>query len=102
MSEVRHDTVTAQETEAGAGSRQCQAFQAPQVVPPEEFRRYQEFSERCPSQAEALVWCSCQNDCQYPEEVCAGHVDPPGENLCGYCAQEGLFSLVTVTVIGRI
>jgi hypothetical protein len=83
-------------------ARQCQVFSSCPPVPREEFRRFQEFSERCPNQTEALIWFSCPNGCQYPEEVCAGHIDPPGDNICGYCAQEGLSSLVTVTVIGRI
>jgi hypothetical protein len=101
-----HDPAIAAEAgpvEAVPGSRQCQVYSTDHCVrTQEELRRVREFAERCPNQAEALIWLSCANGHEYPEEVCAGHTDPPGNQWCGYCAADGLSVFITLTVIGWI
>lgn len=102
MSESVAVAVVAQEEAAAPGSRQCQVLMACEDIPPGQLRRLRDFAERCPNQAEALIWCSCPNGHQCPEEVCSGHLDPPGNQWRGPCASEGLLVPVTMTVIGWI
>lgn len=102
MSESVAVAVVAQEEAAAPGSRQCQVLMACEDIPPGQLRRLRDFAERCPNQAEAMIWFSCPNGHEYPEEVCPGHLDPPGAQLCGYCAAVGLTVTVTVTFIGWI
>jgi hypothetical protein len=103
VNDVMHDTMAAPENGAVPGSGQCQVFttdREPQTQ--EEIRRWEDSTERCPNRAEALIWYSCPEGHEYPEEVCSGHVDPPGRQWCGLCASDGLFVIITVTLIGWI
>ena len=38
----------------------------------------------------------------YPEEVCTGHIEQPGRQWCGDCANDGRSVPITITVMGRI
>lgn len=99
MSDVAYETAVEPEAGETPGSGQCQVFTADDVP---ESCRWQDFVKRCPNRAEALIWYSCPNGHQYPEEVCSGHVDPPGDQWCGLCASEGLAVSVTIALIGWI
>jgi hypothetical protein len=99
---VPAEAVAREESGAAPGSRRCQVFWNAQGFPWEEFRRWQDFIERCPNQAEALIWYQCPNGCQYPEEVCRWHTEPPGKQWCGSCMARGVAAQVTITIIGRI
>ena len=90
------------EDESTDGSRQCQAYVSVPDMPWEELRRWQDFAERCPNQAETLIWYSCPNGHDYPEEVCAGHTYSPDPQWCGSCANSGRSVPITITVMGRI
>lgn len=102
MSDVMHDTAVAPESAAAPGPGQCQVRTTSLKLAPTQIRQLLDFTERCPNQAEALIWYSCPNGHEYPEEVCSGHIDPPGFQWCGHCAADGLAVGITLSFIGWI
>ena len=73
------------------GDGQCQTRVSGLALrTPEELRGYPEFADRCPNEAQALIWNYCENGHQCDEEVCAGHVSPAGVSICARCAADGL------------
>lgn len=84
------------ELEAGApGWRQCQVHTSEFIPPKGDV-------ERCPNQAEALIWVACPSRHEYTEEVCRGHIRVDGNQWCGACAREGEQALVAIAFIGWI
>jgi hypothetical protein len=91
------------EADAEHGSRRCEVRVSVQKLrTPEEFRRNRDFTERCPNRAEARVWISCPNGHTVPEEVCLWHLDPQGDQMCGFCAEKGLAVAVAIAFAGLI
>jgi hypothetical protein len=92
-------TIAVIETETGMGapdSRQCQVYTS---TPGDPLLRL-EVAERCPNQAEALLWFTCQNGHESTEEVCRGHVRPFERQWCAACVKNGNQVPAVITFVG--